>query len=224
MKNGKAIGPYSIPVHLLKILSEYIAVPLCDIINDSFSSGVFPDLMKLAKVIPLYKKSSPENPTNFRPISLLSVFSKIIEKLMHTRLCTFLEKYDILHSLQFGFCSKHSSLHALISITESAKKTTDDGMFGYGVLIDLQKAFDTVNHSILLHKMEHYGIRGTALNWFTSYLSERQQYVSVNGNEYDQLKISCGIPHGSVLGPLLLLIYINDLPNVSKFLSFFLFC
>ena len=112
MKNGKALGSYSIPVYLLKILSEYIAVLLCNIINDSFSSGVFPDLMKLAKVILLYKKSSPEEPTNYRLISLLSVSSKIIEKLMHTRLYTFLEKYDILHSLQFGFRSNHSALHA----------------------------------------------------------------------------------------------------------------
>ena len=143
MKNGKAIGPYSIPVYLLKILSEYIAVPLCDIINDSFSY-----LMKLAKVIPFYKKSSPEEPTNYRSISLLSVF--IIEKLMHTRRYTFLEKYDILHSVKFGFRSKHSTLHALISPTESVKKTIDDGMFGCGVFTDLQKRFDTVNHSILL--------------------------------------------------------------------------
>ena len=126
MKNGKAVGP----VYLLKILSEYIAVPLCDIINDSFSGGVFPDLIQLAKVIPFYKKSSPEDPTNYRPISLLSLFGKIIEKLMHTRLYTFLEKYDILHSLQFGFRSKHSTLDALISLTESVTKTIDDGMFG----------------------------------------------------------------------------------------------
>ena len=150
LKNGKAVGPYSIPVYLLKLISKYIAISLCDIINDSFVNGIFSDWMKLAKVIPLYKKNSPEIPSNYRPISLLSVFSKIVEKLMHTRLYTFLEKYDILHSLQFGFRNKHSTLHALISLTESIKKTIDDGMFGCGVFIDLQKAFDTVNHSILL--------------------------------------------------------------------------
>ena len=95
LKIGKAVGPHSIPIYLLKILSEYIAVHLCDIVNESFSSGIFPDMMKLAKVIPLYKKNSPEVPSNYRPISLLSVFSKIVEKLMHKRLYSFLEKYDI---------------------------------------------------------------------------------------------------------------------------------
>ena len=101
------IGPYSIPIFLLKILSEHIATPLCDIINDSFSNGIFPGMMKLAKVVPLYENNSPEDPSNYRPISLLSVLSKITEKLMHTRLYNFLEQHNVLYSLQFGFRSKH---------------------------------------------------------------------------------------------------------------------
>ena len=142
---------------------------------------------------------------------------------MHTRLYKFLKQHNVLYSLQFGFGSKNSTLHALISLTESIKTTIDDGMFGCGLFIDLQKAFDTVNHSILLKKLEHYSIRGTALNWFTSYLSDRSQYVSVNGHTSDHLKITSGVPQGSVYGPLLFLIYINNLPNVSKLFTFYLF-
>ena len=160
----------------------------------------FSDMMKLAKVMPLYKKNSPEVPSNYRPISLLSVFSKIVEKLMHKRLYSFLEKYDILHSLQFRFRAKHSTLHALISLNEPAKLTIDEGMFGCGVFIDLRKAFDTVNLSTLLQKLQHYGVRGTAPNWLSSYLTDSKQYVSVNGHTSDHLKISCGVPQGSVLG------------------------
>ena len=131
-------------------------------------------------------------------------------------------KCIILYPNQFGFREKHSTNHALINMTETIKSIIDNGQYGCGVFIDLQKAFDTVNHSILLKKLEHYEIRGTSLKWFTSCLIDRQQYVSVNGHCSNYLNITCGMPQGYVLGPLMFLIYINNFANSTKFLTLYL--
>ena len=170
-------------------MSPNIASSLGSLINDSFSTGIFPDKLKVAKVIALHKKGATDNPSNYRPISLLSIFSKSFEKLMHKRFYCFLKANEILHPLQFGFRKKHSTLHTLISMTEHIKNTIDSGNYGCGIFIDLKKAFDTVNHGILLKKLEHYGVRGIPLQWFESYLSSCEQYVSVNGPTSDRLVI-----------------------------------
>ena len=220
---NKGTGPSSIPLRLLKDAADLIITPLCHIINLSFSSGIFPDSLKVAKVVPIHKGGSTEEVNNFRPISLLSIFDKIIEKLMHKRLYEFFEEHNILYKFQFGFRKKMSTGHSLIEITEEIKESIDNGKYGCGIFIDLKKAFDTVNHKILLTKLEHYGIRGALLKWFESYLTNRKQYVYHNGSASSMEVITCGVPQGSVLGPLLFLIYVNDLPNISDKLRFFLF-
>ena len=191
LKKGKSVGPFSIPCTFLKMLNQPISPLLVILIDESFLTGIFPDKLKLAKVIAIHKKGATDDPSNYRPIFLLSVFSKIFEKIMHNRLYNFLDVNDIrvLQPLQFGFWKKHSTQHTLTSMTETIRKTIDIGSFGCGIFIDLKKAFDTVNHSILLRKLEHYGIRGIPLQWFHSYLSNRKQYVSVNGFSSDELMV-----------------------------------
>ena len=183
-------------------------MPLAYIINRSFSTGVFPKLMKIVKVIPMHKGGSTQVVNNYRPISLLSIFDKIIEKIMHKHLFAFLEYHNILFQNQFGFRRNNSTVYALVQITEIIKESIDKGKYGCGIFIDLRKAFDTVNHGILLKKLEHYGIRDNMLDWFQSYLSDRKQYVDINGKSSDLQDITCKVPQGSVLGPLLFLIYI----------------
>ena len=142
---------------------------------------------------------------------------------MYKRLYICLEINEILHPLQYGFRKNHSTSHTVISMTEAIKKTIDNGHFGCGIFMDLKKAFDTVNHSVLLKILDLYGVRGIPLQWFESFLDKRQQYVSIHGCTSEKLVITDGVPQGSVLGSLMFLIFINDLPNVSKYLTFYLF-
>ena len=222
LNSNKTSGPNSIPYRVLFLLKSEISKQLADLFNLSFMTGVFPSVLsstQTAKVVPVpvFKKDSKLNYSNYRPISLLSNIEKILEKLMYKRLYAFLDYNNIIYDLQFGFRQQYSTSHALINITENIRKALDDGNIGCGVFVDLQKAFDTVDHQILLAKLNHYGIRGVSNDWFKSYLSNRSQYVSINGYESGLAAINCGVPQGSVLGPLLFLLYINDLNQAIKF-------
>ena len=162
-----------------------------DIFNCSFSTSTVPDKFKIASVIPVHKQGSKFILNNYRPISLLSIFSRILEKIVCKQLDSFIVKHNLLYENQYGFRSKHSTLHAVISITDKIQKAIDQGYYSCGIFLDLSKAFDTVNHQILLDKLEYYGIRGLAKQWFESYLMNRMQFVSLGSCKSDMLNISC---------------------------------
>ena len=203
--------------------SPHFLHTLTDIVNTSFIDGVFPNQLKLAKVVPIHKGNSKTDVSNYRPISLLSSFSKIFEKVMHIRLTKFLESNNSLHELQYGFRSGRSCEHALLMAQNNILTALSKKQISMLLLIDFSKAFDMISHETLLRKLSHYGIRGNAHNWLTSYLTNREQYVSINGCNSSKTILKYGVPQGSILAPLLFVIYVNDMPEINRLAKFILY-
>ena len=220
---NKSAGHDNIENAIVKKIANELAKPLALLFNKSVSTGIVPDDLKIAKVIPIHKKNDIEEFSNYRPVSVLPCFSKILERLVFNRCIEYIDSHNILNKHQYGFRANHSTYMAVMQLVDKVNKAVERKDTTVGIFLDLSKAFDTIDHNILLYKMEYYGFRGVVHQWFKSYLDNRKQYVYINSIKSNNQNILCGVPQGSILGPLLFILYVNDITKTSDILNFLLF-